>query len=126
MAATDVLKARTSKKIIEQKYIDRVLKDEGSRIIQEQDRVISRHGVRKKVPEITRRRFSVTNSRLEMIHPIRQRFIDMKTIRGQRQKAIEIHNKIIYGGFNSVVRRLAFGFTEDIKKMIANEYNIHI
>ncbi|UOY07705.1 hypothetical protein L0P88_03940 [Muricauda sp. SCSIO 64092] len=126
MAATDVLKERTAKKFIEQKYIDRVLRYQGEEMLRQQDRVISRYGVRKTIPEISRRRISVSNSKLTGVHPIRQRFIDMKTIRGQRQKAVHIHNKIIYSGFNAIVGRLAFGLTQDVKNLIANDYKIQM
>lgn len=126
MAATQVLADRNNKKIVEQKFIDRMLKEEAHEIFRAQDRIISRHNVTKMVPEITRRRFSVSNNRLTVTHPIRQRFIDMKNIRGQRQRSIQIHNKIVYGHFNNIIKKLAFGFTEDVKNMIAQEHKIQL
>lgn len=126
MRAVSTLKSRNNANFIEQKYIDRVLQEEGSNILHAQDRVISRYNVARQVPEIGRRRFTVSNGKAEFTHPIRQRFIDMKYRRGVKQRSIPIHNKIVYGHFNKVVRRMAFGFTDDIKEMIANEHNIHI
>jgi hypothetical protein len=126
MAATDVLGSRSEKKYIEQKYIDRVLMDEGQNMLRAQDKVISRYNVKKLIPEITRRRISVSSGRLTLTHPIRERFIDMKTIRGQRQKAIQLHNKVLYRHFNSIVGRLAYGFTEDVRNLIAKDQKIHL
>lgn len=126
MAATDVLSSRSDQDHIGKKFIDRVLKDEGHEMIRAQDKVISRHNVRKIVPEISRRRISVSNNKLVFVHPIRQRFIDMKSIRGQRQKAIQLHNKILYSRFNSIVGKLAYGFTEDMRNLIAQDQKIHL
>ena len=95
-------------------------------MLRAQDKVISRYNVRKMIPEITRRRISVSGNRLTVTHPIRQRFIDMKTIRGQRQRAVQLHNKILYTHFNSIVGRLAYGFTEDVKNLIAKDLKIHL
>lgn len=124
MGAAETLKSRNNTKIIEQKYIERVLREESTNILRAQDRVISRHNISSKTPEISRRRFRVTGTSAEFVHPLRQRFIDMKYRKGVKQKTVPIHNKVIYNHFNKIVRRMALGFTEDIKNEIANTYNI--
>ena len=117
---------RNNADFIEQKYIDRVLKEESSNIMKAQDRIIGRYNIRQQVPEIGRRRYTVSNGKAEFTHPIRQRFIDMKYRKGVKQKTIPIHNKIVYGHFSHIVNKLAFGFTQEIKELIANEYNIEM
>lgn len=126
MAAIDILQQRNAKKIVEQKYIDRVLATEARNMFREQNKVAARFNVRSKVPEINRRRFTVSGGRLVVTHPIRQRFIDMKTIRGQRQRAIQIHNKIVYTHFNYIVNQMAYGFTQDVQNLIAQDLKIQL
>lgn len=126
MTATEVLKSRNNKKFIEEKYIERVLKDESTEIFRAQERVISRFNVTKSIPEITQRKFSVIGTRMEFTHPIRQRFIDMRRIRGGRQRPVPIHNKVIYNHFNGIINKLAYGFIDAIKEAIGNEYNIQL
>ena len=127
MSATDVLKARNdNKKFIEGKYIERVLNDESTEIYRAQERLISRFNVTKSIPEITQRKFSVVGTRMEFTHPLRQRFIDMRRIRGGRQRPVPLHNKVIYNHFNRIINKLAYGFTEDIKNAIGKEYNIQL
>ncbi len=126
MSAISTLGARNNFRIIEQKYIERVLREESTNIMEAQDRLISRHRLTRKIPEITRRRFTVSANRAEFVHPLRQRFIDMRRSRGIKGRSIPIHNKIIYGHFNDVIGRIAYGFTQDIVNEIANEYQIQL
>lgn len=126
MPALQTLKSRNSANFIQGKYIDRVLKEESLNILRAQDRVISRYGVRQKIQEIGKRRFTISNGTAIFEHPIRERFIDMKYRAGTKQKPVPIHNKVIYAGFNRMVGQLAFGLTQDVKDLIANEYNVEL
>lgn len=72
------------------------------------------------------RSFSVSGGKLVHQHHKAQRFLDMKTHTGkdgnrQRKKSRVVHNKIIWGKYNYLVRELAFGYTEavieDLKKL---------
>lgn len=126
MSAMDTLSSRNNANRIEQKYIERVLKEEATNILRAQDKVIARRNVRREVPEIGRRTFTISNGQATFTHPLRQRFIDMKYRKGERQKAVPIHNKIVYSHFNKIVRRMAFGLTDDVRQLIANEYNQEI
>ena len=126
MRAVENLNSINNANRIEQKYIDRVLHEEATNIMQAQDRVISRYNVARHVPEITRRRFTVSTGKVTFTHPLRQRFIDMKYRRGVKQDVTPIHNKIIYSHFNKIVRRMAYGFSEDVRELIANEHNIQL
>lgn len=126
MSALTELQSRNNKRIIEQKYIDRVLREEADNIFAAQDRLISRHNLTSKIPEINRRRFTVKTNVLEVVHPLRERFIDMRRTRGIKGRTVPLHNKVIFGHFNNIVYRIAFGFTEDIKNEIANHYQIQL
>ncbi|UOB16571.1 hypothetical protein [Abyssalbus ytuae] len=126
MSAIETLKSRNNLKVLEQKYIERVLKDESTEINRAQERLISRFNVKKYVPEITQRKFRVVGTRLESTHPIRERFIDMRRTSGVRQRPIPLHNKVIYGHFNNIINKLAYGLTEEIKQTIGQEYNIQL
>ncbi|MEX0275701.1 MAG: hypothetical protein AB3N16_15120 [Flavobacteriaceae bacterium] len=126
MPAVETLKARNTSSPIEQRYIARVLKEEGAAIMRDQNRIISRYRVRESVPEITTRRFKVTGTSLEITHPLRQRFIDMRYRKGVRQKPVPIHNKVIYSHFNAIVNKMAYGLTEDVRSLIANESQIQM
>ena len=112
--------------IIEQKYIDRVLKQEANNIVNAQNRVLSRYDPSSKNLIISKRRFTVNGNNLEFVHSLQQRFIDMKRIRGRDKLSIPIHNKVFYGHFNNIINKLAFGLTDDVKELIAQEHNIKL
>lgn len=126
MPAVQRLNQGNNAKRIEQKYIDRVLQEEATNILRAQDRIISRYRATEKVPELGRRRFSVSGGKAEFTHPLRQRFIDMKYRKGVRQKEIPVHNKIVYAHFNNIINKLAFGLTDDVRELIANELDIQL
>jgi len=54
----------------------------------------------------------------------KHRFIDMKRRRTRdgviKKKNYPIHNRILWGHANNVVRRITFGFTEDVKAKMRN------
>jgi hypothetical protein len=50
----------------------------------------------------------------------------MKRIKGKGQKPVPVHNKIIWGHFNNIIFKLAYGFTEDVKQSIARNYQIEL
>lgn len=126
MSGVEVLKERENKKIIEAHYIQRVLKESGTNILRAQGITLSRSKGDKLNDIKSARRFKVTTNKAEFTHLMRQRFIDMRRIRGTKQKSIPLHNKIIYGEFSTIIRKLAYGFTQDIKNEIAQELNIVI
>ncbi|TXE18632.1 hypothetical protein ES692_06195 [Psychroserpens burtonensis] len=116
-----------SNSIIEQKYIERVLSREAASIIEDQNRVLARFNPSGKQSIISKRRYTIKGStNLEFTHAMSQRFIDMRRLRGQKKTPIPIHNKIIYTHFNNIINQMAFGLTDDIRQMIAKEYNIEL
>lgn len=119
--------AANANNIIEQKYIERILNKEAKSIIASQNRILAKYNPAQKDHIISKRRFTVKGSNnLEFVHAMSQRFIDMKRLRGAKKKAIPVHNQIIYTHFNNIINQLAFGLTDDIRQMIAKEYNLEI
>jgi uncharacterized protein (UPF0335 family) len=126
MNASQTLASRTNKRIIEAKYIDEVLREEAINIKQEQNDVFNDFKEGGFGTIKSQRAFSVANNTLSHRHLIRQRFIDMKRIKGKGQKPVPVHNKIIWGHFNNIIFKLAYGFTEDVKQSIARNYQIEL
>lgn len=125
MGALEVLKSRNNTKAIEAKFTQRILESEARTVLNEQKRIASRYRVSRDIPEINRSTYQVATNKLTYVHPIRQRFIDMKRIKGERQTPVPIHNKVLFSSFNRLVRSMAFGLTDDIKELISAEFKIH-
>ncbi|QQV89951.1 hypothetical protein M1M27_gp07 [Cellulophaga phage Ingeline_1] len=111
---------------INDRYINRVLNEEGSNLIKSQARIASKYNLKDTIPEISRRSFKVSSNNLEVRHALRQRFVDMRKGKGTKKLTAPIHNKIVYSHFNAIINKLAFGLTQDIRNQISNEYNIEI
>lgn len=122
--ASTALAKRRNKNIIEQKYIETVLKEAAADIEQLQDERFSSRNISSVIRNA--RSFSVQNNRLTHKHNIRQRFDDMRRIRSKKSTSTKAHNKVIWGNLNTIIFKLAFGFTQDIRNTIANQYNIEI
>lgn len=116
----------TTNNIIEQKYIARVLTDEASNMYTAQNRILAKFKPNSTDIILSKRSFQVQGTTGVFTHAMVQRFVDMKYIRGRSKLAIPVHNKILYGHFNNIIYRLSFGLTDDIKAMIAKEYNIEM
>ena len=126
MSASNLLQQRASKRIIEDKYIEQVLHEEAKNIESAQDQVFNDFKENGYGTIKSTRVFQVANNTLTHRHLIRQRFIDMKRIKGKGQKPIPVHNKIIWGHLNNIVFKLAYGFTKDVKNAIVKDYQIEI
>lgn len=65
-----------------------------------------------------KRTFKVSDSVMTYQHLLQHRFVDMRTrnsSRGKRRKKSHpIHNRIIFGHYNNIVRELLFGYTEEV------------
>lgn len=66
------------------------------------------------------RTFSVTDNEMNFEHLKVHRFVDMRTRTKKdgsktKKKSYAIHNRIVMGQYNNLVRELAFGFTDEIK-----------
>ena len=64
--------------------------------------------------------FTVTEDSLVHQHDKRQRFLDMrtratKTGSKKKKKSRVIHNRVIFGQYNMLIRELTFGYTDAVK-----------
>ena len=68
------------------------------------------------------------NGILTFTHPIYERYLDIpeRTASGRKKKSRRIHNRYTFGTFQSIARRLMYGYTEEVKnlyKKMENEKN---
>ncbi|OIQ22052.1 MAG: hypothetical protein BM557_01350 [Flavobacterium sp. MedPE-SWcel] len=73
---------------------------------------------------INDRGFTTTETALEYSQKLKHRFVDMKTrknSKGNKKRKVQhpIHNKIIWGHYNNIVRELAHGYTEAVKEELS-------
>lgn len=112
-----------SDQILEGRFIRRVLQDTSKDIDKAQRSYISGRGFENSAWN-SGRSFTVTQNELGYTHLKKHRFVDMKTrtsSKGKtRKKSHPIHNKIIWGHYNNVIKELHFGFTNAIKEELRN------
>lgn len=102
------------------RFITDVLAEESAYIKSEQMRVANEWGLFEtgELKRTLQGHFSVgaegAGGRSSLSYVKYIRFLDMKNVAG-RKKGYEIYNKIVYGiTYNRIVRRIAFGFTQEI------------
>lgn len=66
------------------------------------------------------RGFVIDETSLEYSHMKKHRFVDMKVRKTKdggsvRKKSHPIHNRIIWGHYNQIIKELHFGFTDAVK-----------
>lgn len=121
----DLLESREnlSDQILEGRFIRRVLQDTAKDIDQAQRSYISGRGFENSDWN-TDRGFTVNQNELGYTHLKKHRFVDMKTRTSKsgknRKKSHPIHNRIIWGHYNNVIKELHFGFTNAIKEELRN------
>ncbi len=125
MSGVETLQARNSAISIESHYIKEVLEDAGKEIFEQQSRVITNANSDYK-DVLENRSYTVQSTTLTLSHSLRERFIDMKKIKGKTQKSLQVHNTIIWSQFNVIVGKLKYGFTSEIKNAIKGKFNIDI
>lgn len=111
---------------IEDKYIQRILKQEASNIFSAQERILNKFNSSSKKTILEKRSFLISGTSLVISHSKLQRFIDMKNVRGRQRKPIPNHNAVIYGHLNSIINRISFGLTDDVRELISNDYNLEL
>lgn len=103
-------------KVLEGRFIAKVLTEESQEINQEITTNMSGFSAETNQG----RNFIVRENTLTYNHPMRNRFIDMKSRQTQKgkikKKSYKVHNNILFGYANNIVGRLSFGFTEEVKK----------
>lgn len=117
--------------ILEKRFIGTILKEESGVLDDNQISLMSSRGF-STTSFFNDRGFRVIDhNKLQYTHPLVLRFVDMKSRtskNGVKSKKIShpIHNKPLYGMVNNVLRRLSFEYTDQMKKLLAEEYKIEI
>lgn len=105
--------------VLEGRFIRKVLGEASKDIDQAQRKYMSSRGFENN-DWYNARGFSVSDTTMDYTHLKKHRFVDMKyrnTKKGKvKRKAHPIHNKIIYGHYNNIVKELHFGFVESVKQ----------
>lgn len=112
----------TGKEIIEGRFIRRVLADAANDIIKNQRQAMSNRGF--KSADWFTSTHTVANTTMELNHIAKSRFVDMKFRTSKdgrkRRKNHPIHNKIIWGQYNEIIKQLHYGFTKAVKAEMLN------
>lgn len=109
--------------ILKGRFIEEQLREEATDMGQAQSSVMTRRGFRS-ADWYDKRSFNVSGNQMHYDHMPRHRFVDMKSrqtkTRGKiKKKAHPVHNRIIFGHANNIVKRMHYGFTESVKEQIA-------
>lgn len=112
-----------SDQILEGRFIRRVLQDTSKDIDQAQRKLISGRGFSSEDWN-SARGFTISTDTLEYTHLKKHRFVDMKFrtsgLGKLKKKSHPIHNRIIWGHYNNVIKELHFGFTHAVKEELGN------
>ncbi|SFU49174.1 hypothetical protein SAMN05216480_10550 [Pustulibacterium marinum] len=104
--------------ILEGKFIRKVSGEIATEIEKAQDSLMTSRGFSDE--NWQERSFASSDKGIVYTHLGRHRFVDMRTRNTQegkrRKKNHPIHNKIIFGHYNNLIRELSFGFTEAVKE----------
>lgn len=131
---------------IKLEFVRRVLNDEAQHLNREQSKIIAQRLNSRSGNLLNSRKYVVEagtssmDGKLELTHPIYERFLDMKR-RSQNfrkyqinkknrkvlhtRKSFHIHNQPIMKAFNTIGGKLLYFFTEEVAQQIKNELNLH-
>lgn len=102
-------------------FIRTSLKEVGRGINKDQTSMMQRRGF-KTANFFTGRSFDVPGNVMHLDHFAKHRFVDMRsrvTKRGNiRKKSHPIHNRILYGHANTLVKTLSFGYVHAVKEQM--------
>ena len=105
--------------IIEHRFIKKTLQDVGKDIDKAQRSYMSSRGFENN-DWFSDRGFKVSDGEMEYTHLKKHRFVDMKmrnTKKGKvRKKSHPVHNRILWGHYNSIIKELHFGFTHAVQE----------
>lgn len=112
--------------ILQEKFIQKILSEEADEMDSEMIKLMMSRGFTDSAL-LTGRSFNVNNGVLAYNHLQRHRFIDMNTRNTKSGKikkvAHPIHNRILFGFANNIVRRLSFEFTDKTKQLLMGNQN---
>lgn len=107
--------------ILQERFIQKVLSEEAQDMDTEIMKVMMSRGFTDS-SLLTGKNFNVNNGVLAYNHLQRHRFIDMNTRNTKSGKIKKvshpIHNRILFGFANNIVRRLSFEFTDRTKQLL--------
>jgi hypothetical protein len=112
-----------SEQILQDRFIRKTLRDVAVDIDKAQRSVMNSRGFEND-DWYNGRDFIVSNNTLDHTHYKKQRFVDMKTRNTRngkvRKKSHPVHNKIIWGHYNNIIKELHFGFTHAVQEELRN------
>ena len=106
---------------IRQRFVKYILEDEGRRLMKNQTTAINQRLHSQTHYLLSSRRIFVSSDedfdgQLKMTHTAYQRFLDMKYIKYGSLKVRQnrkIHNRFVWGHYNSIAKRLMYDLTND-------------
>ena len=119
-------------RIIEQKFIEKVLRHQGDRLLKNQGRALYvkarfRTGRMEKGRSVSVSGGDDLNGELVFRHVDYERFLDMKRVvqmksgKTRRNSGYKIHNRFVYGHFLAIARQLSVGLTGCVRDKIRAE-----
>nr|DAN86115.1 MAG TPA: hypothetical protein [Caudoviricetes sp.]DAS26254.1 MAG TPA: hypothetical protein [Caudoviricetes sp.] len=115
--------------LVEQRFIEEILTSEGDRLLTNQEAAFAArlHFHSKNI--VARRNATVTtgteySGKLALTHTAYERFLDLKAMKyGSKvvRRNRKIHNRFIWGHFNSIAYRLGNDFTQNVAARIRAE-----
>lgn len=112
-------RAQISEDILKKRFIRRVMQEAATDIDKAQRMYMTSRGF-ENADWHSGRSFEINDQGLDYSHLKKLRFVDMKTRKTKegivRKKSHPVHNKIIWGHYNNIIKELHFGFTEAIKE----------
>ncbi|MBO2546122.1 hypothetical protein J0871_17025 [Salegentibacter sp. BDJ18] len=117
---------RLSDDVLKGRFTTQVLKEESENMDQAQESLMARRGFRSQ-EFYNDRSYQVNSNTLEYTHLGRHRFVDMRTRDSKdgkkRKKSHPIHNRILFGHANNIIKQLHFGFTNAVKEKLAKDFS---
>lgn len=115
--------------LLKQRFISRILKEESQNIDAAQVKLMVSRGFTG-AEWNSGRAFSVNDTILRYEHLAKHRFVDMRSRQTKEgrvnKKSHPIHNRIIYGHANNIVFRLSVEYTQRMKDMLMQDFEIHL
>nr|WP_294897854.1 hypothetical protein [uncultured Pedobacter sp.] len=118
---------------IKQEFIKRILQDEGERLKKYQGLEIEKRLQFHTGGLFNNRTFTVTGAGemgglLSFTHTARERFLDIKRKMTNKStnrtytRSYRIHNRFVFGHYQSIATRLMYDFTDDVAEQIKSDF----
>jgi hypothetical protein len=142
------IQARGKESVLQKRFLSKVLKEEGTSILEKQTRVIDKDQLIVSRRLKVNREFKTAESpgdfsgTLSIRFPIYLRFLDMKPkpnrlrrLKGRvgskqrvkaKRKQYHLYNRIVFGHFSEIQKRLSYGLSDSVKVVLLEQYEIEI